>query len=219
MKISKSLLGLSLVIAMSGCSGLQDCFDEHCNSMHTGLTGMEAWARWSWCYNELVHPKDFASGFRAGYQDVLNGGSGCQPTLPPKTYWKACYRNAEGNCKVNAWFEGFSHGVLAANQDGAASYGSIPLSPTAQANWETSQQPPAEYDWSGTTTPPAPMSSTTTDSDFAPLPVEPAPAAPVAPEPPVPTPARDYENENEAAPILEKALETTGRFSLPNLGG
>ena len=185
--------------------------------MHTGLTGMEAWARWSWCYDELTHPKDFASGFRSGYQDVLNGGSGCQPTLPPKTYWKACYRNAQGNSKVNAWFEGFSHGVLAANQDGAAAYGSIPLSPTAQANWETSQRPPTEIDWSGTTTPPAPTPGAT-NSDFAPGPVEPAPAAPVTPEPSLPSPVRDY--EDDAAPILEKAFETTsGRFSLPNLGG
>lgn len=183
---------------------------------------MEAWARWSWCYNDLTHPKDFAGGFRAGYLDVVNGGAGCQPTLPPKTYWKSCYRNPEGHCRINAWFEGFSHGAVAAEQDGANVYGHIPMSPTAQANFATATQPPPEYDWSATSAPPAPAPTTVNPGtiNYAPLPAA-QPAAPVTTPPTTTpdTPARDY--EDDAAPILEKALETTGsgKVSLPNLGG
>ena len=211
-----------MLVGLSGCSGIQECLDEHCNSMHTELTGMEAWARWSWCYNELTHPKDFACGFRAGYLDVVNGGVGCQPTLPPKQYWKACYRNAEGHCRVNQWFEGFSHGAVAAEQDGANVYGHIPMSPTAQANFATMTQPAPVYDWSGSQAPPAPMASPAPvgTQNYQPLPS----AQPAVPDPtptddddPL-TPDKPY--EDDAEPILEKALETTsGRVTLPNLGG
>lgn len=218
MKISKSLVGLMLLMAMSGCSGIQDSLNERCNILHNELTAMEAWARWSWCYNELTHPKDFAAGFRAGYQDILNGGAGCQPTLPPKEYWKPCYRNAEGNCRVNAWFEGFSHGVLAANKDGAASYGHIPLSPTAQGNWDTACQEPHEYDWSAAETPPAPLPSDA--ADYAPVRPGELPEIPTTPNgtaPAVP-PIRNY--EEDAKPMIDPPVKTTsGRISLPNLGG
>lgn len=198
--------------------------EEHSNNMHTGLTGMEAWARWSWCYDELTHPKDFASGFQSGYLDVVNGGAGCQPTLPPKSYWKACYRNAEGHCRINQWFEGFSHGAVAAEQDGANVYGHIPLSPTATANFATKTEPPPVYDWSGSQAPPAPASPAPAGAyNYQPLPAsQPAAAAPTldpATDDDIPTPDKTYEDDVE--PILEKALETTGsgRVSMPNLGG
>lgn len=207
---------------MSGCTGIQDCVDEKCNSIHTELTGMEAWARWSWCYDDLTHPKDFAGGFRAGYQDILNGGAGCQPTLPPKNYWKSCYRTPEGHCRINAWFEGFSHGALAAQQDGADSYGHIPLSPTAQGNFENAMQENVEYDWSTSQAPPSPSGSVLPQMDTgteysAPRAMDVMPGGSVpldtVPAPPV----RSYE---DIKPILGGGLETTsGRMSLPNLGG
>lgn len=224
MKISKSIIGLSIIVALSGCNSLQDSFNDQCNAVHTELTAMEAWARWSWCYEDLTHPKDFAAGFRAGYMDILNGGAGCQPTLPPKCYWKACYRNAEGHCMVNAWFEGFSHGVLAAERDGASVYGHIPLSPTAQGNIAKACEDNVEYDWSdaanANATPPAPMPASESVAPSVPTmeykatPITP-PTAPLNPTPPAEKP---YEDNTQ--PILDKAVETTsGRVSLPNLGG
>jgi hypothetical protein len=183
---------------------------------------MEAWARWSWCYDDLTHPRDFSAGFRAGYHDILNGGAGCQPTLPPRSYWKACYRNAEGHCKVNAWFEGFSHGALAAQKDGASTYGHIPLSPTAHGNLAKANEAPPIYDWSAATdSVPAPgpspfsgyQSPQSMDSTIAPA------APPASPSSGDDVPAlKTY--EDDAKPLLDEALETTsGKVNLPNLGG
>ncbi|MFK7818683.1 MAG: hypothetical protein AB8G99_08185 [Planctomycetaceae bacterium] len=222
MKISISILGLSIICAMSGCKSIQGGFDEKCNSIHTELTAMEAWARWSWCYEDLTHPKDFAAGFRAGYHDVLNGGAGCQPTLPPRSYWKACYRNAEGHCKVNAWFEGFSHGALAAEKDGASTYGHIPLSPTAHGNLAKAMEEPPVYDWSAATdSVPAPAPAPFSEYQSAPqMDAEIAPATPPAnPLPSNDAPAiKSYEEETR--PLLDSAVETTsGKVTLPNLGG
>lgn len=208
MKFSKSLLGLALVVATSGCSGLYDCVEGHANTIHSELTAHEAWARWSWCYDQLDHPKDFASGFRAGYQDILNGGNGCQPTLPPRHYWKSCFRNAEGHCRVNAWFAGFAHGAIAAEQDGAAAYGFIPISPTAQANLATASQPPAEYDWSAQA-PPAPGPA---EMGLEPTPLPPDPTQPGVENPPV-DPEGTYEQ-----PVIRKPVQTTGRATLENSG-
>ncbi len=210
MKTLSCTLGLAVLLFAGGCSSLNDHVDEMSNQIHSELTAMEAWARWSWCYDDLVHPHDFAKGFRAGYENILNGGNGCQPTLPPRHYWHSSFRNAEGNCRINAWFDGFSHGVLAAHKDGAGSYGQIPLSPTARANWETARQPAPEYDWSASEAPPAPVPPA--DVTPAPLPGLPDHVAPGTKKP------RAY--EAEAQPLLDSPVEatTTGRVNIPSFG-
>jgi len=121
-------------LVLSGCASMQSGITNHDTKIRSCIQSQHAWNEWSWCYDELEHPFHFARGFKAGYRDVLNGGKGCQPTLPDKCYFKAKYRSVEGRCKVNAWFDGFSHGALAAQQDGAANYNTIPMSPTARAN-------------------------------------------------------------------------------------
>ena len=128
-----------------------------CASMHSSRSGglvegikhkceaQQAWNAWSWCYAELNHPFHFARGFKAAYRDVREGGKGCQPTLPPKCYWKSRYQSAEGRCKVNAWFEGYSHGALAAQQDGVGHWNEIPISPTARINLQMQNLQPASH--------------------------------------------------------------------------
>lgn len=124
----------ALLCCTAGCSALQD----HCIELETDLRNQilaqRAWGEWSWCYDELDHPKHFARGFKDGYTDVINGGNGCQPTLPPKCYWKPHYQSPDGRACIEAWFDGFSHGALAAQQDGQANLGQIPISPTARMN-------------------------------------------------------------------------------------
>lgn len=83
----------------------------------------------------------FCQGFRAGYENILAGGKGCQPTLPPRLYWKPCYQNPEGQCKIQSWFDGYSHGALAAQQDGYGNLQTIPMSSTARQNFLTSKIP------------------------------------------------------------------------------
>ncbi|MCA9062932.1 MAG: hypothetical protein KDA96_07730 [Planctomycetaceae bacterium] len=143
--IRRSLIaGIALLLgAASGCSSLQD----HVVDVETGLRNRvlahQAWNEWSWCYDDLDHPFHFSKGFRDGYRAVLAGGSGCQPTLPPRCYWKPQYQTPEGRCVTHAWFDGYSHGALAAQQDGYGNLNEIPISPTARANLISKRATPA----------------------------------------------------------------------------
>lgn len=139
---SKILLPALLFVAISGCSSM---FHSAVNceiAIRNKVLAQKAWGHWSWCYEQLDYPLHFARGFKAGYRDVLNGGSGCQPTLPPECYWKPNFQSHEGRAKINSWFDGFSHGALAAQQDGYGNLGEIPISPTARANIENAQRQP-----------------------------------------------------------------------------
>ena len=137
-----SLAGLSaLLFTAVGCNSISDlCIEKEMECRDT-ILAHKAWAEWSWCYDELNHPHHFAKGFRAGYQNVLGGGKGCQPTLPPRLYWKPCYQTPEGQCQTQAWFDGFSHGALAAQQDGYGNLQTIPLSSQARQNFLTASMP------------------------------------------------------------------------------
>lgn len=139
---SKILLPALLLVSISGCSSMFDSVINCEMAIRNKVLSQKAWGHWSWCYENLDHPYHFARGFKAGYSDVLNGGSGCQPTLPPQLYWKPTYQSPEGRGKTNSWFDGFSHGALAAQQDGYDNLGEIPISPTARANIEASRQQP-----------------------------------------------------------------------------
>jgi hypothetical protein len=140
-KSAKSWLAL-LLLGATGCNAIQDyCIDVETSSRNCILSH-KAWCHWSWCYEDLDYPHHFAKGFRAGYENILEGGKGCQPTLPPRWYWKPCYQTPEGRCKIAAWFDGFSHGAVAAQQDGYGALGEIPISPTARQNWLSRQATP-----------------------------------------------------------------------------
>jgi hypothetical protein len=133
-KSAKAWLPL-LFLGAAGCATIADCCIEHETSMRNCVPAQKAWGNWSWCYDDLDHPFHFAKGFKAGYKNILQGGKGCQPTLPPRWYWKPCYQSPEGRCKIASWFDGYSHGALAAQQDGYGSLQELPISPTARANW------------------------------------------------------------------------------------
>jgi hypothetical protein len=135
-----TLLAAFLMTA-TGCSSLHDYVIQTETSVRNGILAQKAWGEWSWCYDDLDHPSDFSTGFKAGYRNVVSGGQGCQPTLPPRCYWKPCYETPTGREKINSWFDGYSHGALAAHQDGMAGLSELPISPTARRNLMTRQAP------------------------------------------------------------------------------
>ena len=139
-RTAKAWLSLLLFTA-TGCNAIHDGINDCETRLRNECLSQKAWGHWSWCYDDLDHPYHFAKGFKAGYEDVLAGGKGCQPTLPPRCYWKPCYQSAAGRCKINAWFDGFSHGAVAAQQDGYGNLQSIPISPTARANFLSRNAP------------------------------------------------------------------------------
>lgn len=123
-----------LALSASGCSSFSDYVLKTETGVRNQILSQKAWSEWSWCYDDLDHPWDFSAGFKAGYRNILEGGKGCQPTLPPRSYWKPCYETPNGRGRINAWFDGFSHGALAAQQDGMGGIGILPISPTARQN-------------------------------------------------------------------------------------
>ena len=142
-RITIGMLLLAITISFSGCASIGDGIISCEMSIRNHILAQKAWGHWSWCYDKLDYPAHFAKGFKDGYRNVLDGGNGCQPTLPPQCYWKPQFQTSEGRCKINTWFDGFSHGALAAEQDGYGALGEIPISPTARTNIETARRQPA----------------------------------------------------------------------------
>ncbi len=135
-------VGFTLMLfSAAGCSSISDMCLEQEMSCRNHVLAYKAWGEWSWCYDELNHPHHFAKGFRAGYQNILAGGKGCQPTLPPRCYWKPCFQCPEGQSQIQSWFDGFSHGALAAQQDGYGNMHTIPMSSNARQNFLTMKIP------------------------------------------------------------------------------
>lgn len=90
----------------------------------------EAWAAKAWhCRKHKFCNKKYLSdveaGFRAGYESVAQGGNGCVPSICPQSYWGWQYQAADGQCRMNAWFEGFPLGVQAAEQDGIGHWSQV----------------------------------------------------------------------------------------------
>ncbi|MDG1898111.1 MAG: hypothetical protein P8J37_24680 [Fuerstiella sp.] len=135
---------MAITSGLTGCAAICDGIIEMEMDVRNDVLAQKAWGHWSWVYDDLEYPWHFAKGFKEGYINVLNGGSGCQPTIPPQCYWKACYQTLEGKCKIHAWFDSFSHGALAAKQDGYGDLGQIPISPTARANIEAARRRPQQ---------------------------------------------------------------------------
>lgn len=152
-----SLAGISMLLfSATGCNSISDMCIEKEMTCRDYVLAHKAWGEWSWCYDELNHPYHFSKGFRAGYEDILGGGKGCQPTMPPRCYWKPCYQTSEGRCKTQAWFDGYSHGALAAAQDGYGNMQTIPLSSTARQNFLTAKMPVSDACFADLARPAAP---------------------------------------------------------------
>ncbi len=130
-----------LLFSAAGCNAISDMCLETEMGCRNHVLARKAWGEWSWCYDKLDHPLHFAKGFRAGYENILAGGKGCQPTLPPRLYWKPCFQTPLGQCQIQSWFDGYSHGALAAQQDGYGNLNTLPMSSAARQNLLNSKIP------------------------------------------------------------------------------
>lgn len=148
-----ALIG-AFALPLSGCSaytGLRNTWSYN-GTWNEGMfqskikhAAKRAWKSRSHCYANQQHLKDFARGFRAGYVDVADGGTGCTPTFPPREYWGWKYQSAEGQAKVSAWFSGFPYGAQAAEEDGMGNYSQIQTSLAIQKQYAEHGLLNAEY--------------------------------------------------------------------------
>lgn len=119
--------GKSLVVvlacAASGCSTscCYECIDNNVTGCHDHLEAKFAWHQSRRCFSEVEYISDFRDGFIDGYVHVMNGGGLCKPTLPPRKYWSLTTRGADNNCRIVAWYNGWSSGVAQAQRNGMGS--------------------------------------------------------------------------------------------------
>ena len=109
-----------LVVAglLGGCAHTYDVCDEHMLKWRCCHDAKMAWLRCRGLYADVCNPHDFGQGFRDGYESICMGGNGCPPAMPPRNYWSSSCLVDDGHCRTMAWYDGFHHGVLAAQCDG-----------------------------------------------------------------------------------------------------
>lgn len=137
MKLPRVFLMLVLWVLIPGCrfvqifepiaQGLKDEFDASVADVSNEFCSEIAWRRWNDMFKDQPYQHDFATGFRSAYVDMINGGSGEPPVLPPRGYWRHCYRSARGRERANAWFLGYRFGAISAEQDGAGNWYELPI--------------------------------------------------------------------------------------------
>jgi hypothetical protein len=150
-------LGILLLSCFSGCYEIEDNVNDLMISSKIQCSANYSWIQNRSLYCDIDCLRHFGDGYKSGYAGVAGGGSSCQPLLPPRKYWSACYQNAEGQCKIQSWFDGYSHGALAAEQDNAALYNRIQTSSTGKV-WESESDATwgSAYDEQNGAMPPAP---------------------------------------------------------------
>ncbi|MFM7974059.1 MAG: hypothetical protein ACKO8U_03235, partial [Pirellula sp.] len=148
-----ALLGVG-ILSSTGCTavtGLSNMFkfnndlNEYImNSRAYSMSG-KAWHARKHCFVDQKYLKDFQRGFRAGYMQVADSGSGCTPAFPPVEYWNWCYQSAEGQARVAAWFAGFPHGAQAAEEEGVGMWNQLQTSSSIQQQYVDHSLLPSQY--------------------------------------------------------------------------
>jgi hypothetical protein len=144
----------------------------------------KAWDEYKTRGARLEFGSDFVRGWKSGYFDAACGGNGAPPAVPPERYWKPYFQTPQGHVQVDAWYEGYQSGTIAADQDGVQLLAQIPTAPGLGA-------PPQKF-WGPlppTVVPveealPAPDSNAAPEEEVARLPVGSTPAAPGSQLPP-----------------------------------
>jgi len=137
-------IALAMLMLTAGCSSLREC----AIGARYHVLASSAWQRYKLhcCDQECERPylKDFGSGWRQGYYDVANRGSGQLPVVAPPKYWGIHYENPDGHSAMQAWFNGFQEGALAAQQDGVGNWAALPVAApyevdesTLSTDWKT----------------------------------------------------------------------------------
>jgi hypothetical protein len=105
----------------------QEALDDFLIGYRNSAWGAKAWHCRKHRFCNKRYLSDFERGFRDGYASVAAGGNGCVPAVCPQSYWGWQYQAADGQARINAWFEGFPLGVQAAEQDGIGNWSQIGL--------------------------------------------------------------------------------------------
>jgi hypothetical protein len=96
----------ALFLSLSGCTALSDCKYELGQKIRT----KQAWHEFDGC-NEKCFTVDYQSGWKQGYYEVLTGGDGRPPLVPPKKYWKPPVFVEHDPSRQDDWYVGYQDGA------------------------------------------------------------------------------------------------------------
>lgn len=125
----RSVLGLLLLIALTGCTcgrgGCSPCGSscgsgcgpivccEHCcycrklDALHTNIVARRC-AQASLPANVSC---DYSQGYSQAFVDVALGRTGVAPPVPPQRYWSVCFRSPCGDARAADWYAGYNAGA------------------------------------------------------------------------------------------------------------
>lgn len=115
----------ALFLSLSGCTALSDCKYEMGQKIRTG----QAWHEFDGC-NEQCFTCDYRDGWKKGYYDVLTGGDGRPPVVPPKKYWKPPVLTEHDPSRQNDWYTGYQDGAACAKSQPDFHYVPTFMAPT-----------------------------------------------------------------------------------------
>ena len=116
MRILGACLSLTLLLT-SGCALCNRCDDFACEC-RDNYRGYAAWTHWQPVYAGICYETDFGAGFQAGYSNMASRGNNQIPESAPRKYKSVFYHSETGREQMQAWFDGYSHGVIVAEQEG-----------------------------------------------------------------------------------------------------
>lgn len=118
--VIRRCIELFVIVSSVGCVAVQDCEYRLAQNLRA------ASAYRSSCDSGMGY--HFASGWKKGYADVLMGGDGQCPAVPPQCYWSHKFQNERGEAAIEDWFQGYSQGAAVAQASGREHYHDVPRS-------------------------------------------------------------------------------------------
>jgi hypothetical protein len=186
---------VALLLLVPGCTGISDCKYELDQKIRTAN---------AWCAFDSggCVTCDYKSGWKAGYYDVITGGTGCPPVVAPKKYWKPPVFFEHDPSRRNDWYIGFQDGAACAKCEPDHHYlaAFLPCQPTGPVihHHHTPAVPPQQF----------PIEHLTPDTvPNEPMPLQTTEPAPMSPETefkpketPQPTPGSNPAYDQDPAP-------------------
>ena len=114
-----------------------NAIQEKLMDIRNGMAANAAWEEFCTFNPEQPFAIDYELGFKRGFADYLDGGTGQPPVVPPRRYWKVSYQSPQGHQQIQNWFAGYQAGSLVAEQSGRHQWTTIPVmlpSEAAQAD-------------------------------------------------------------------------------------
>jgi hypothetical protein len=123
MRTALVLLALGAALG-SGCQATDVAWNQTVYRISEHRAAEKAWRDRRWMYEGLPYKVSFKAGFVAGYRFARGGYDSCEPPMP-KHYWRINGITDEDRYRAQAWTDGFTHGTLAAQQDGCATQSAL----------------------------------------------------------------------------------------------